>query len=147
MTDQTCQPPSCLDSGGGENVTVLVVDDDLVILEAVADLLELSGYRVLTAMDGAVALQTMEGQAPDVIVADIMMPRMDGRELREAVRLNPEWAMIPFIFLTAHRDSADSPEGIAHGDDDYVTKPFEPGDLLAAIETSLKSAPGTNTKR
>jgi CheY-like chemotaxis protein len=146
MTDQTCQPPSCLDTGSNENATVLVVDDDPVILEAVADLLELSGYRVLTAMDGTAALQTMEGQTPDVIVADVMMPRMDGHALREAVRLNPEWTMIPFIFLTAHRDPFDALQGTALGDDDYVTKPFEPGDLMAAIETGLKRAPGTGAR-
>ncbi|HEC23962.1 MAG TPA: hybrid sensor histidine kinase/response regulator [Chloroflexi bacterium] len=118
--------------------TILVVDDDEVVLSSVADLLRISGYRVLTATNGVHALQILQSQTPDLIVADIMMPRMNGYQFYKAVRDNPSWTSIPFIFLTARDQQKDIREGYSLGADHYLTKPFEPEDLLVAVEARLK---------
>ncbi len=118
-------------------VTVLVVDDDPVILESVSDLLRISGYTVLAATNGMEALEVLERHTPEVIVADIMMPHMDGYQFCQAVRRNPAWATIPFIFLTARGQASDIRHGFMSGADHYLTKPFEPEDLLVAVQTRL----------
>ncbi len=118
--------------------TILLVDDDPGILEGVEDLLKLSHYHVLTATDGRVALQVMQTCVPDLIVSDIMMPDMDGYQFYEAVRSNPQWTTIPFIFLTARGQQSDIQRGNRLGADYYIVKPFEPEDLLAAISGRLK---------
>ena len=87
--------------------TLLLVDDDLAILEGVADLLELHGYNIVTATDGAEALRAMHEQAPDLVISDIMMREMDGYQFYEEVRKNPAWTMLPFIFLTARGQTID----------------------------------------
>lgn len=119
--------------------TVLLVEDNQTLLESIAFELEMRGYRVLQACDGRVALAVLEaGPLPNIIVSDIAMPEMDGYELLDAVRQRPEWEMLPFIFLTAF-DSANSIRlGKSLGVDDYLTKPFEPEDLVTAMENKLK---------
>lgn len=119
--------------------TILVVEDDIALLEGVRDILELAGYRVLTASHGQEALQVLETQPrPDLIVSDIMMPRMNGYELYEAVRARPEWVAIPFIFLSAMGEKSDVRAGKQLGADDYVIKPFEEEDLLVAVGSKLR---------
>jgi two-component system sensor histidine kinase/response regulator len=118
--------------------TLLLVDDDLAILEGVADLLELHGYNIITATDGVEALEAMHEKAPDLVISDIMMREMDGYEFYEAVRKNPAWTMLPFIFLTARGQTIDIRRGHSLGADAYLTKPFEPEDLLIAIRARLK---------
>src|SRR5262245_10004645 len=122
------------DDPNRQYATVLLVDDDPGILETVADLLMLSGYTVLTAADGTEALPMLDQHLPDVIVSDIMMPEMNGYEFFEAVRSKPQWAAIPFIFLTARGQHKDVAEGHRMGADAYLTKPFEPEDLVMMIE-------------
>lgn len=120
--------------------SILLVDDDPAILEGVADLLELYGYDVTTAIDGHKALQTMQHSVPDLVISDIMMPNMDGYEFFEMVRDNPAWTPIPFIFLTARGQRTDIRRGQSLGADAYLTKPFEPEDLIIAVQARLKRA-------
>ncbi len=117
---------------------VLVVDDDPTILESVADTLRLAGYHPVTAENGLQALQRMQEVVPDVIVADIAMPEMDGYRLHQAIRHNPAWALIPFIFLTARGQPSDIRLGYSLGADHYLTKPIDPEDLLVAVESRLQ---------
>jgi signal transduction histidine kinase len=118
--------------------TILLVDDDIAILEGVTDLLELSGYHVIPARSGRDALNAMREQVPDLVISDIAMPDMDGYEFFRAVRSNPAWTPIPFIFLTARSQPADVRLGSNLGADAYVTKPFAPDDLLAVVENRLR---------
>lgn len=117
---------------------VLVVDDDHAIVEGVADLLRYAGYHVLTAPDGVAALELVNSGCPDLIISDIMMPNMDGYRFCEAVRSNSSWASTPFIFLTARGQANEVRSGTRLGADAYIVKPFEPEDLLLAVESRLK---------
>ena len=120
--------------------TILVVEDNLALLYGLKDLLEREGYSVLTARDGVEALEVMEKTRPDLIIADIMMPRMDGYALYEAVRSRPECVAIPFIFLTAKATRDDIIKGKAMGAEDYITKPFDVRELLAVVRSRLERA-------
>ena len=117
--------------------TILVVEDDGALLEGLRDMLELSGYHVLTARNGVEGLAVLQARQPDLIVSDINMPRMNGYEFYGQVRARPEWVSIPFIFLTAKSEKADVRHGKILGADDYVTKPFEEVDLLVAVQAKL----------
>lgn len=119
---------------------ILLVDDDRAILEGVADLLSLHGYDVMTAASAKSALKVMQQQVPDLVISDIMMPGMDGYAFYEAVRDNPAWTPIPFIFLTARGQPTDVRRGQSLGADAYVTKPFDPEDLLIAVKARLRRA-------
>lgn len=118
--------------------TIMLVDDDPVILANIADILRIAGYNLLTATNGLEALQVIQQHVPDLVVADIMMPVMDGYEFYQAVRENPRWTTIPFIFLSAKGQPKDIRHGYSLGADHYLTKPFEPEDLLVAVETRLR---------
>jgi two-component system sensor histidine kinase/response regulator len=117
---------------------ILLVDDDLALLEAVTDLLDVSNFHVITATDGESALATMDHYTPDLIISDITMPVMDGYEFFDAVRQNPVWITIPFIFLTARGQQTDIRAGYSLGADDYLVKPFEPDDLIIKVAARLK---------
>jgi CheY-like chemotaxis protein len=99
---------------------ILVVDDHEPLLKAIQGILEDEGYAVFTAPDGTKALEVMEEVFPNLIVADIMMPRMDGYALYEAIRAEPEWISIPFIFLTAKAEREDKLKGKGMGAEDYL---------------------------
>lgn len=120
--------------------TILVVEDHWALQQAIRDLLTSSGYRVLTATDGVEALEVMRETAPDLIVADVMMPRMNGYTLYDEVRANPDWVAIPFIFLTAKAEPEDIMRGKGLGAEDYITKPFNPDELLVVVGARLKRA-------
>ncbi|HEC23665.1 MAG TPA: hybrid sensor histidine kinase/response regulator [Chloroflexi bacterium] len=126
----------------GESATVLVVEDEQVILESLADVLRIAGYEVLTATNGAEALAVMETQEPDLILSDIMMPVMDGYDFYRALRANPDWELIPFVFITARGQPNEIREGMGLGVDDYLPKPFEIEDVLNVVETRLRRAQG-----
>jgi signal transduction histidine kinase len=119
---------------------ILVVEDDRNLLDGIRAILELDGYSVLTADNGLQALESLRQAAtlPDLIVSDIMMPLMDGLQLLQAVRQEPKWVAIPFIFLTAKSDKADMQRGKIMGVDDYLVKPFDGEELLIAVEARLK---------
>jgi CheY-like chemotaxis protein len=114
-------------------VTILVVDDDPVILQLLQVNFELEGFRVLTAADGESALAQAREQRPAVIVTDVMMPRMSGIELLETLRADPVTSAIPVVLLTAKAQQADIQGGREAGADDYITKPFDPLDLVERV--------------
>ena len=119
---------------------ILVVEDNEPLLGAIRATLEVEGYVVHTATDGEKALQVLEEVCPDLIVADIMMPNMDGYALYREVRARPEYVAIPFIFLTAKAEREDVLVGKALGAEDYLTKPLDPEELLVAIGARLDRA-------
>lgn len=122
---------------------VLVVDDRQSLQTAVRLTLEAEGYTVSVANDGVQALQVMEKEPPDIILADIMMPGMDGYDLYHAVRARSEWTSIPFVFLTARAQREEVIRGKALGVEDYLTKPVDPTELLVTVRARLTRARAT----
>ena len=122
---------------------ILVVEDYKLLLTGIRDILETEGYVVSTATNGAQALQMMEEAYPDLIVADIMMPTMDGYTLYEVVHARPEWTPIPIIFLTSKAEKEDLLKGKSMGVESYITKPFDPEKLLATVRALLEQAQAT----
>ena len=110
--------------------TVLVVEDDPVILRLLEVSFELEGFRVLLANDGAEGIELARAHLPDVIVTDIVMPRTSGLELLTALTEDPDTKAIPIILLSAKAQTNDLELGLDSGADDYITKPFEPLDLV-----------------
>jgi serine/threonine-protein kinase len=117
---------------------ILIIDDNPELINGVKLTLEMEGYQVLSAATGQEALGILERIIPDLILADIMMPEMDGYELYEHVHQDERWVQVPFIFLTAKTDKGDIRRGKEMGADDYITKPFDPEDLVAAVRGRLK---------
>ncbi|MDY7039635.1 MAG: response regulator [Chloroflexota bacterium] len=117
---------------------ILVVEDDIHMREGIQDILETHGFDVWTAGNGVEGLEVLDTLVPDLILSDISMPTMDGYSFYEAVRSSPRWALVPFIFLTARGERTDVRQGKRLGVDDYLIKPFEPEDLLTAVEARLK---------
>ncbi len=119
---------------------VLVVEDHDLLLLAIRDILEVEGYQVVTATDGVDALEKMHDTIPDLIIADISMPRMDGYRFFDEVHSNPEWVPIPFIFLTARAEREDRLRGKALGAEDYIVKPFDPQELVVVVNSRIGRA-------
>jgi DNA-binding response OmpR family regulator len=117
--------------------TVLVVDDDPVILRLLEVNFEMEGFVVHTATDGLEGLERAKASPPDVIVSDVMMPRMNGLELVRGLKADPTTASIPVILLSAKAQASDVRDGMDAGADDYVTKPFEPLDLVDRVTKLL----------
>lgn len=124
----------------GPRAKILVVEDDLHLMEGIQEILELDGYDVVTAPSGVEGMEILSSgkSLPDLIISDIMMPKMSGYEFFEAVRSEAIWLSIPFIFLTAKGEKSDIRLGKAMGTDDYVTKPFGAEDLLVAVSSKLE---------
>ena len=125
---------------------LLIVDDDPNLLRAVAACLRDEGYEVDTAHSGDEALIHVAHHLPDLIVSDIRMPRMDGYALARQLRSNPRTDLIPLIFLTAKDESSERLAGIRFGVDAYLTKPFEPDELIAVIENILTRVERTHAE-
>lgn len=117
---------------------LLVVDDDRGLLRAVAETLRAEGYEVTTARRGAEALMRIAESLPDLIVSDIRMPGMDGYELVRNLRASARTRLTPIVFLTAKDETADRIAGFRSGVDAYLTKPFEPDELVAVVANILK---------
>lgn len=118
---------------------LLVVEDDVSLLHGLRDILQISGYQVQTARNGQEALDALRrGAAPDLIISDIDMPRMNGYEFYEQLRANPDWVDIPFVFLSAKGDRTEVHKGKLLGVDDYLTKPFDIEDLLVTIQAKIR---------
>jgi DNA-binding response OmpR family regulator len=110
---------------------VLVVDDEPRILNFLSSKLRVSGYEVLTASNGVEALEQVQAQEPDLVVLDVLMPRMDGFETLKELRA---FSPVPVIILSAKGANADKVKGLHLGADDYLAKPFSPDELVARIE-------------
>jgi len=118
--------------------TILVIDDEPAIRMGLAATLGRHGYRVVTAMNGDDGYIKAKLSQPDLIVSDVMMPSLNGFEMKEQMSSDPQLAPIPFIFLTARTASEDRVSGIRGGADDYITKPFVTEELIARIEAVLR---------
>jgi RNA polymerase sigma factor (sigma-70 family) len=121
-----------------KRANILVVEDELSVRRALEDMLSLHGFEVRSARNGFEALDLMHQQVPDLILADIIMPVMNGYQFYRRVRGEENWLWIPFIFLTAKDEAGDVRYGRELGADDYIKKPFEPEDLLAAMIGKLE---------
>ena len=117
------------------NTTVLVIDDDPVLLAVVTHKLTGCGYRVITAADGAIGLSQARAEKPDIIVLDMMMPTLDGRQVLNELQADSVLASVPVIVLTARRGEHDVIEALQRGD--YLAKPFSPDELVARIARLL----------
>jgi len=125
---------------------LLIVDDEPNLLRAVAACLRGEGYEVDTARSGEEALVHIAQRLPDLIVSDIRMPRMDGYAFARQLRGNPRTDLIPIVFLTAKAESSERIAGIRSGVDAYLTKPFEPDELIAVIENILARVERTHAE-
>ncbi|HUT96501.1 MAG TPA: response regulator transcription factor [Dehalococcoidales bacterium] len=123
---------------------ILVVDDEERIVNFLATKLKASGYEVLTAGDGVIGLEQLQAQEPNLIVLDLLMPRMNGLEMLKELR---SFSSVPVIILTAKGADADRIKGLQLGADDYLPKPFNPDELVARIEAIRRRIrPGQNDK-
>ncbi|PRY07269.1 CRP-like cAMP-binding protein [Pontibacter ummariensis] len=118
--------------------TVLLIEDNELIRENTAEILELANFRVVKAENGKQGVVLALQQKPDIVVCDIMMPNMDGYGVLHVFHKNPVLEAIPFIFLSARTERADIRKGMESGADDYITKPFQESELLNAIEGRLR---------
>ena len=116
---------------------VLVVDDDPQVLRLMRVNLELEGYDVVSAPDGEEALEAVVNERPDVVVCDVMMPGVDGLTVLRSLRANPQFSKIPFVVVSAKAQRSDVKAALDMGADKYITKPFDPQDLLDAVENLL----------
>jgi len=117
--------------------TILVVDDDPVIQKLLAVNFEMEGYRVVTAGDGEEALEQVAIEHPDAVVLDVMMPKIDGVEVVRRMRADADAAAIPVLLLSARAQAKDIAEGLDAGADAYMTKPFDPVDLLERVASLI----------
>jgi len=120
--------------------TILVVEDDKIMRENIAELLDLAGYKVKSARNGKEGVSLAKKLIPDLIICDIKMPELDGYGVLFVLSNDPKTAGIPFIFVTAKTARSDRRKGMEMGADDYLTKPFEDTELLEAVETRLKKS-------
>jgi CheY-like chemotaxis protein len=142
---RTCRTQDVAGHGSLARVTqalgrVLVVDDDEVIRQLIAVNLTLEGFDVETAIDGQDCLDRVGEIAPDVITLDVMMPRLDGWETAVQLRQAPETAHIKVVLITARAQEEDVARGTSVGADAYLTKPFDPGEMIRIVR-ELAGAP------
>jgi CRP-like cAMP-binding protein len=119
---------------------ILIIEDDKIMRENTAEILELAHYQVTTAPNGKVGSALAKEIKPDLIICDIMMPEVDGYGVLHALSKDPKTASIPFIFVTAKAEKSEMRKGMELGADDYLTKPFEDTELLNAIESRLRKS-------
>lgn len=117
---------------------VLAVDDDPVIQRLLEVNLEMEGYEVVLANDGADALEKARATRPDLVLLDVMMPNKDGWQVCAEMKADPDLAHIPVIFLSARAQDADVERGTSIGADAYITKPFDPIDLLDLVQDLIE---------
>lgn len=117
--------------------TILLIEDNDLIRNNTAEILELTGYTVQTAENGKIGVEKALADKPDLVICDIMMPVLDGYGVLQIFNKNPNLAGVPFIFLSAKIERTDFRKGMDLGADDYLTKPFEESELLSAIEGRL----------
>ena len=123
-----------------DNKKLLLIDDDPNLILLVKDYLEFRGYEVMAAGNGREALEILNLHLPDMIICDVMMPEMDGYAFVNKIRQDSRTSSIPIMFLSAKGQSQDKIKGLTTGADIYMIKPFEPEELVAQVESSLKQA-------
>lgn len=116
---------------------VLIADDEPNIIISLEFLLEQAGYQVLVAHDGQEALETIKRQTPDLVLLDVMLPRLSGFDVCQKIRENPDWQEMRVVMLTAKGREVEVSKGLALGADAYITKPFSTQELLAEIGAQL----------
>jgi two-component system alkaline phosphatase synthesis response regulator PhoP len=119
---------------------ILVVDDDRDIVRLVSSYLEKAGYQVLSAYDGESALQVLKAEKPQLLILDLMLPDRDGWDVARLVRSDPQLSATPIIMLTARVEDNDKIVGLEIGADDYITKPFNPREVIARVRALLRRA-------
>lgn len=124
----------------GDKKRILVVDDEKQLVSLVKLHMEMAGYEVLSASDGEKALAISREEKPDLIILDLMLPKIDGWEVCKRLREEGKVGSIPVIMLTARTDTDDKLKGFECGADDYVTKPFSPRELVARVKRVLARA-------
>jgi two-component system, OmpR family, alkaline phosphatase synthesis response regulator PhoP len=117
--------------------SVLIVDDEPNIVLSLQFLMKKAGYDVRTAKDGEEALTEISRAVPDLVLLDVMMPKVDGFSICQQIRENPEWKDLRIIMLTARGRDVEREKGLALGADDYITKPFSTKDAIARVEAVL----------
>jgi len=117
---------------------ILIVDDEQYIVELLSYNLEKERFSIIKAYDGEVALGLIQLEKPDLMILDLMLPKMNGFDVCKAIRRNPETANLPIIMLTAKANEVDKIIGLEIGADDYVTKPFSINELIARVRTILR---------
>lgn len=117
---------------------ILVVDDDRDIVRLVRSYLEKAGYEILTAYDGETALQMLRAERPQLLILDLMLPDRDGWDVARLVRSDPRLKSTPIIMLTARVEDNDKIAGLEIGADDYITKPFNPREVVARVRALLR---------
>src|SRR5437868_6237203 len=120
-----------------KKTTILAADDDPQLLRLITRNLQLEGYEAMAASDGQQALESIEAHMPDLVLLDVMMPRLDGFAVCERVR---EFSAVPIIIVTARGQDQDKIRGLDLGADDYLTKPFSVDELLARVRAVLRRA-------
>jgi DNA-binding NarL/FixJ family response regulator len=125
---------------------LLIVDDEPNLLRAVAACLKTERYEVNTARSGREALMQLAEAVPDLLVSDIRMPGMDGYQLARQLRGSPRTALVPIVFLSAKDETSDRIEGFRAGVDAYLTKPFEPEELIAVVDAILSRVERTHSQ-
>jgi DNA-binding response OmpR family regulator len=118
--------------------TILVIEDEKPVRANIVDLLTVEGFDAIGAENGQVGLQMLREHTVDLIICDVLMPRMDGFEVLKAISQNPDTEMIPLIFLTAKTERSDIRQGMGLGAYDYITKPFTRAELLETVNAQLK---------
>ncbi|MCU0474733.1 MAG: response regulator transcription factor [Anaerolineae bacterium] len=121
---------------------VLVIEDDEALLNNLATNLRSEGFTVSTAIDGQAGLEKIRAEAPDLIILDIMLPKLDGLTICRMVRHDSSIAHIPIIMITARGTEIDKIVGLESGADDYVVKPFGLGEMLARVRAVMRRSPG-----
>lgn len=116
---------------------ILIVDDDATMANLLSTVLEFEGFQVRKALSGEEAFRALKEELPDLVLLDIMMPEMDGFEVLARLRNDPRTEKLPVIMLTARTEDRDIFEGWRWGADEYVTKPFDPHELVRTIRTVL----------
>jgi DNA-binding response OmpR family regulator len=114
---------------------ILVVDDDPLMVRLLRTNLDKVGYRVITAIEGEEALEVVANELPDLVILDVMLPKLDGYEVCRRIR---EFSLVPVVLLTARGEPVDKLRGFDMGADDYLTKPFSPPELLARVRAVLR---------
>ena len=117
---------------------ILIVDDEPNLVIPLQFLMEQHGYRTLVAQSGEEALESISKERPDLVLLDIMLPGVDGFEVCEIIRLNPEWRNTRVIFLTAKGRDVDIAKGMVLGADEYITKPFSNQQIIDAVKKLLE---------